>query len=208
MTTANKQIIIILFILASTQVFFSQTKKSVPETIKELKKLGRDSLIKLAISKVDEPGFDASAYDRVVVKLEKDALLVDFSLSVLVSDKKSCFYSSVTVALVGQGTGRSIQGFCDEPAFYKHTNSTKKKIAFVFDSINKSDEIGHVPNHILPPGTTMSIEERLTFYHVETTSWSTHSYFDVDKLTGKISDAHHKHYARSHDEKPDFEIIK
>jgi len=205
-----KAIICVFFFVGFNFTLQAQKNDSTPLPLKinDLKKLGRDSLIKLAISKIDEPGFEVSAYDRIVVKATKKELIVDFLISVKIFDKKSCFYDAVHVALAGQGSGKSYHGFCDNAKFYELTPIKKKKMAFVFESINKSDEIGHVPNNKLSAGTTMEIEERLTFYHVETDSWSTHSVFDVDKITGKISNAHHKHYARGGDDKPEYEIIK
>ena len=55
----------------------------------------------------------------------------------------------------------------------------------------------------------MTINEHLTYYYVENSSWSTYSHYKVDKLTGKISEAGHKHYARNgEEEKEDYEVIK
>jgi len=49
--------------------------------IDSLKKLGRDSLIKLAIKKVNDPAFDPKAYDRIIVKADSSKLVVEFELS-------------------------------------------------------------------------------------------------------------------------------
>lgn len=72
---------------------------------------------------------------------------------------------------------------------------------------NKSDDIGHVPESKLSKGTTMEIFDNTLSYDVETSSWSTFSYFSVNKITGKISRAGHKHYDRSDVEKDEYEII-
>jgi len=170
--------------------------------------LGRDSLIKLAVKKLNEPGFDAKAYDRIIVKVTATSLVVDFGLSVKFSSAMACYYHAVTIALVGDENGNSIQGNCNQPKFYKLSTEQKKKVDFVFKSINKSDEIGHVPNNKLDDETTMEISEKPDHYYVEVSSWSTYSHYKVDKLSGKISEANHKHYARSGDEKLDYEIIK
>lgn len=201
-----------VFVLACCVMCLKVSAQKDPERwsvkIDSLKKLGRDSLIKLAAAKEKEDGFDASGYDRVEVKAYKDRLVVDFSLSVTLKDG-SCFYDHVSIALVGSGSGSGIEGGCDKPKYHTYTSKRKKKIQFVFDAINKSDEIGHLKDNKVSPGSHMTISEHLTYYYVEHSSWSTYSHYKVDKLTGKISEAGHKHYARGDDEeKQDHEVIK
>jgi|GEM_PF-5465911 len=176
--------------------------------IDSLKKLGREKLIDLAIRKLNEPAFDPDQYDRIIVKASKESLVVEFRLAVVVKSKRRCYYDAVFVALAGQGGGRSIEGDCDEPEYYRRSFADQKKILFVFNAINKSDEIGHITDNTLPSGTSMEITDHGTYYEVVTDSWSTHSSFKVSTLTGRISDATHKHYARRHDEKDEFEVIQ
>ncbi|MDZ4664822.1 MAG: hypothetical protein SGJ15_08105 [Bacteroidota bacterium] len=204
-----KHIIYILLMCSIANVTFSQNKEdhNLKHKIDSLKKLGRDSLIKLAVTKVYEQGLDPKGYDRIFVKAYKDKLVVEFALSVVLIDG-SCYYNNYSVALAGSGTGGSIQGECDEPTYHKSTNKEKKKIQFVFDAINKSNEIGHLKDNKIDDGNRMTITEKLTYYYVEMDDWSTHSYYEVNKVTGKISNANHKHYDRSHDEEPEYEIVK
>jgi hypothetical protein len=190
-----------------TICFFSICCFSQSDKIEELKKLGRDSLIKLAVVKLNEPGFDPKNYDRIDVKYDDKSLIVDFKLSVKLAGNSSCFYDVVYVALIGQGSGKSIQGFCDEPKFHKWTKAEQKKIDFVFDAINKDNEIGDVKDRKMPHGQTMEITEKLTYYYIEVSDWSTYSHYKIDKVTGKISEANHKHYARSGDEKEEYKYI-
>jgi hypothetical protein len=198
--------VITFLILLFCSTLSAQTNPGkVKAKIDSLKKLGRDSLIKLAVAK--EKGLDAKGYDRIVVKAYEDKLVVEFSLSVKLVDG-SCYYDQVWVALVGSGTGRGIQGDCNETKYHKFSAKEKKKVQFVFDAINKSDEIGHMKDNAIPAGAHMTITEKLTCYLVEMSDWSTHSEYKVDKLTGKISNASHKHYAHSDEEKDDFEIVK
>lgn len=201
-------------ILICCFVWSVSTAQKDQETLKfkidSLKKLGRDSLIKLAVIKQnhDEKGLEATDYDRIVVKAYKDKLAVDFSLSVTLKDG-SCFYDHVSVGLVGGGSGSGIEGDCDKPSYHKFSKKRKSKIRFVFDAINKSDEIGHLKDDRISEGSHMTITEKLTYYDVENSSWSTYSHYKVDKLTGKISEASHKHYARnSEEEKEDYDVIK
>lgn len=197
------RVIIFLFALCLSQniFLFAQTESKIDS----LKKLGRDSLVRLAIKKLNNPDFDPTGYDRIIVKAYKDKLIVEFRLSITL--KASCFYDAVYVSLAGEGGGASIQGDCDEPKYHKYTKSERKKIQFVFDSINKSDEIGHIKDNKLANDDHMNITEKLTYYHIDVSDWSTHSEYKIDKISGKIYDAHHKHYARSHNEKPEYEVI-
>ncbi len=189
-----------IFILCLFSFFcFSQTEK-----IEELTKLGRDSLIKSAGIKLNEPGFDPKNYDRIDVKYNAKSLIVEFELSIRLTGNKSCFYDRVFVALVGSGTGKSIQGDCDEPKFYVRTKSDQKKIDFVFDAINKDNEIGDVKDRKMPAGQKMDITEHLTYYYIEVSDWSTYSHYKIDKISGKISEANHKHYARDGEEKDGY----
>lgn len=201
----------ILFILLMCANVLTITSQKDPEKLKakidSLKKLGRDSLIRIAARNQYEQGLDPKGYDRIVVKAYEDKLVVEFGLSVTLIDG-SCFYDHVTVSLAGGGGGRGIKGDCNEPKYHKFTDKEKKKIQFVFDSINKSDEIGHLKDNKVGDGNTMTITEKLTHYFVEVSSWSTYSHYEVNKITGKITIANHKHYAHSGDEKEDYEVIK
>lgn len=176
--------------------------------MESLRKLGREPLIQMAIQKLNEPGFRPENYDRVIVKAGKEDLLVEFRLSILLKRKSSCFYHVVTVALAGSGSGMAITGDCNEPEFYAHSPDDQEKIKFVRDAINKSDDVGHVTDYQLPEDTDMEITEHPTYFYVEVSSWSTYSHFKVNKITGKISEAAHKHYDRSGEGKDDYEIIR
>lgn len=195
-----------LIVFLSLKVFMAN---ATDPKIDSLKKLGRDALIELAVKKIENPEFDPQQYDRITVKANKQSLVVEFALSVVLKNKQLCYYEQVWVGLAGeQVSGGSVQGDCDETPYYKRTKEIVEKINAVFEAVNKSTEIGHVPDNQLPEGTTMEITEHATHYLVETSSWSTFSYFKVDKLTGNISDAGHKHYARDSDEEDEWEIIK
>jgi hypothetical protein len=173
-----------------------------------LKALGRDSLIKLAVKKVNDPEFNPANYDLITVKANATSLLVEFDLSVRFISAGSCYYHSFIVSLYGGGGGGSITGDCENIKYYNPSASDKKSIDFVFNAINKSEDIGHVPGNKLEKGTKMEITEKATYYYVEVSSWSTHSEYKVAKGTGKISEARHKHYDRSGEGKDEFVEIK
>ncbi|MDP2387875.1 MAG: hypothetical protein Q8M29_15990 [Bacteroidota bacterium] len=199
-----RALFVFFFVSLLAQFSFAQNKAKVDS----LKKLGRDSLIKLAIKKLNEQDFDPAAYDRIIVKADSSELVVDFDLPVKFKGGKKCYYDAISVALVGSGNGMSITGFCDEPKFYKPSAKQKRKIDFIFESINKKNEIGDIPDKKLRNDEDMEITEKVGYYYVEFRSWSTFSHYKIQKGTGKIYDAGHKHYARSREDKPRYEIIK
>ncbi len=200
-------LLILIMCLTVGQIQSQKDPEKLKSKIDSLKKLGRDALIELAEKKYAEQGFDAKGYDRIVVKAFDDRLVVEFGLSVTLIDG-SCFYDHYSIALAGSGTGGGIQGDCDQPKYHKFSDKEKKKVQFVFDAINRSDEIGHMKDNKIPGDAHMTITEKMTYYYVEMSDWSTYSHYEVNKLTGKISNAGHKHYARDREEKDDFEIIK
>lgn len=202
-----RQIILIILICFAGSVSSQKDPEKLKAKIDSLKKLGRDSLIKLAVIANGDPGFKAEGYDRIIVKVFPDKLIVEFSMSVFVTN--GCYYEHVSVALAGSGTSSGGDGYCNELKYHTFTNKEKKKIQFVFDAINKSDEVGDIKDNKISPGNTMKITEKTLYYYVEVNSWSTYSHYKVDKITSKISDANHKHYARSHhDEDEKYEVIK
>ncbi len=73
-----KLITYIFFFLLIAQISFAQNKAKIDS----LKKLGRDSLISLAVKELNEPGFDPNAYDRIIVKASSTDVIVSFDLSV------------------------------------------------------------------------------------------------------------------------------
>ncbi len=199
-----KLITYIFFFLLIAQISFAQNKAKIDS----LKKLGRDSLISLAVKELNEPGFDPNAYDRIIVKASSTDVIVSFDLSVTFVSKIACFYSSVDVSLIDSGSSRSVKGDCDVPKYYKVSDSIKKKIDFVFDCINKENEIGDIPDRKLDYGEDMEITEQGDHYYIEVSGWSTFSHYKIEKGTGKIYEAGHKHYDRSGYEEEKYEIIK
>lgn len=176
--------------------------------IDSLKLLGKDSLIKLAVKKIGDSSFNPKNYDRIIVKYDTTKMWVEFELSIRFKSKGLCYYDAINVALVGGGTSKSITGFCDNPKYYKPSSKQLKKIDFVFNAINKKNEIGDIPNKKLDDDTVMEITEMLTYYHIEVSDGKTMSRYKIDKNSGKIFDAIHKHYMKDRDDPPPIEIIE
>jgi len=195
-------IVLITVLFTFTQRVFSQATTRADE----LQALGRDSLLKMALVKLTDKGFDPAFYDVQRVKRWDDNIIVEFNASIVFASANSCFYQSVYVSLAGSGSGSSIYGSCDKPKYYTLSKSEKSKIDFVIRSINKSDEVGSIPDGKWPKGTFMKIEEKSAYYKVSVNSYSTFSSYKVVKKTGKIYEASHKHYAHDGLENKEVEI--
>lgn len=202
--SCNK-IILASILFFAPKISFTQTKI---QQIDSLSKLGKDSLIKLALKKINDPAFNQNDYKNIKVIVKKDNVTVSFRNNILLIKNNSCFYSHVSVELLGGGVSKSIEGNCDNPNYYKLTKKDKEKIDFVFNCINKSNEVGDIPDKKLEGNTTMVITEKLGYYEVEVSDYSTMSRYKINKQTGKIYDAMHKHYAHSDDETEEIEITK
>jgi hypothetical protein len=185
----KKHILFLLLFICFAKHVIAQTK------IDSLKALGRDSLIKLAVKKINSPQFHPENYDRITVKANSTKLIVEFDLSVQFIPGNYCYFDRVTVMLAGGGTSESIIGDCEMPDFYNPTAAHRKKIAFVFDAINRSNEIGHFPENKMDAGETMTITENPSYYDVEISDARTYTHFKINKASGKIYDIIDKDYA-------------
>lgn len=198
-----RNFLILLFTIVVNYTFLGQNKAKIDS----LKQLGRDSLIKLAIKKIDDKNFRPKYYDRVIVKADSTSLLVEFKVSVRLKGNGACYYDAVCVALAGSGAYKSITGDCDEPNYYKLSKKQQEKINFVFKSINKKNEIGDIPNNKIDDDATMEITELLSCYYIEFSDGNTMSRYKVDKRNGLVFDKSHKHYMKERDRKSKYEII-
>jgi hypothetical protein len=168
------------------------------QSAKELSKLPKEELIKMAAAKIDEPSFRISDFTEIEVWLEDKELTVEFSHVIRFIPKRGQYYYSVSVDLVSGTTGRSIKGDGpdDEDIQFYNPAKFQDQIKFVFEAINNSNgEIGSIPEGKLPDGT-MEIKEETGYYDISVDSYSTHSYYKIKKGSGKVYDAGHKHYYR------------
>lgn len=191
---------------ASFLIFISILLPSglMAQTAEELSKLPKEKLVALAVSKINEPSFRLADFTEIEVWLEGQELTVQFGHIVRFIPRRGQYYYSVSVDLISGSTGRSIQGDGRDDAEITFYDPSKyqDKIQFIFKAINNSrGEVGKIPEGQLPDGQ-MTIQEETGYYHVEVDSYSTHSYYNIKKGTGKIYDAGHKHYYRDDDAGP------
>ena len=74
-------------------------------------------------------------------------------------------------------------------------HGARAAIAFVIQAVNRSPEVGDVPEGRLSPGTSMTIRDEGDSYKVSVGDAWMDSFYRVDKQTGAISDAMHAHMA-------------
>jgi len=198
--------ILVVWLLGTNLFAVAQTNKEA------LKALPKDSLIKRAEKAIKKtyPDFRAEAYDRIVLKESNNDLGIDFSHSVRLVPYKRNYYYDVWYTFSGKidVTNDNYRDNGYPEKFFKPSRKSKKKIAFIFKTINKSEKVGHFKENKIPSGSQMLIYEGWWHYRVEMKSYSTHSRYSISKITGRISRASHKHYARFGEEKePEFKTI-
>lgn len=183
--------------ISRVALFFLGISIGMAQTAQELSKLSKEKLVALAASKMDKKSFKVSDFTDIQIWLEGDELQVIFSHAIQYIPAKGQFYYAAHVELVTGSSSLSIQGKGpdDEDIQFYSPAKFKKQIKFVFDAINKSDEVGSIPEGQLPEGT-MKIYENIGHYDVSVDSYSTHSSYKVKKGSGKIYDAGHKHFMR------------
>ncbi len=171
---------------------------AMAQTVSDLRKLSKDSLIKMAAKKIDEPSFIVNDFNQIEIWVEDEELTVEFGYAIRFIPKKGQFYYSVSVELVSGSSSRYLKGEGPndkDVQFYKPARY-QEKIKFVLEAIKTGNgEVGRIPEGQLPDGT-MTIKEEGGYYDVEVDSESTHSYYKIKKGSGKIYDAGHKHYMR------------
>lgn len=175
------------------------------QTLQQLKTFGRDSLIRRAVLAIqeNEHDFDPAQYDRVRITEDHGELHVRFEHSILYLARKTAFKYGAMVSLVSNSASSSIlsnpEDYDDsreEYRYFKWDEKSRAAVRFVLGAIGRSDEVGDVVDGTLPNGTQMTIREERDYYEINVDSWSTHSSYKIQKKSGYLYDASHKHYAR------------
>jgi hypothetical protein len=171
------------------------------QTAAELRELPKDSLIKMAIKKINDPEFKRKEFTRTEIWTKKDEVMVKFDNVIQLVPRRGQYYSNVTVDLISGTIGRQIMGDGPDDAevhYLKPNARHKKKVKFVLKAINNSNgEVGKITEDKLPSGTLTIIEKGM-YYSVTANSQSTLSTYRIKKGSGKIYKASHKHYMRDH----------
>jgi hypothetical protein len=183
------------FVLLFVFVFLSITiKAQMSEEVEELIKLGRDSVIQLAIEQLKTAGFtsvDPESFDRLRIKTNDDEIQVLFDRSIHYIPKQSRVIHQASVRLLEKATGWTplendyedkSASFFDDISFYEYTEEDKKAIEFIL-----TDEMNIQENDRLV------IYEKDEYYDVTVEFETTEGGYKVDKKTGKRYDEWHAH---------------
>jgi hypothetical protein len=166
------------------------------QKVSDLRKLSKDSLINMATKKIDEPSFNVNDFTSIEIWVEDNEMTVEFGYAIRFLPLKEQYYYNVSVELLSGSSSRQIMGHDknnDNVEFFK-PQKYQAQMDFVRNAINNSNgEIGKIPEGQLPDGT-MTIQEHEKYFDISVDSESTHSYYKIEKTTGKIYDAGHKHY--------------
>ncbi|WP_425628727.1 hypothetical protein [Cellulophaga lytica] len=186
--------ILILITLISSSSYAQKTKKfKMTKEVKELVKLGKDSIIKLALPLVDKNA-RLENFPKTSVQSNGKELYVIFYNPVMYLPINTVFYDNASVNLTtASGSKSTVANPLDfnnqkNIPYYVQTESIKKNIAFVcnaIDSFNYAD--------IAEFNGTMRILEKEDYYDISVVSETQESWYKIKKVTGKMFDEGHAH---------------
>ncbi|MDO5989319.1 hypothetical protein Q4Q39_18090 [Flavivirga amylovorans] len=175
--------------------------------VKELIALGKDSIVELALKSLNSRSYQTNEkaskenFKKIEVCTNGKIIYVSFFNPIKYIPQKTVFYCDVLVGLLG---GVSSKDAVSNPAdygstipnykipFYKETKEMKRNMQFVFEAIDKSNEIGSVGG-ISNFVDDMTIREYENYYDILVLSESQESSYKIEKITGKIYDDQHAH---------------
>lgn len=168
--------------------------------INDIKKLGKDSIIQLALD-IAQNDIDKDYFETIAISANHQEIYVNFYNSVVYAPLNKEFTTGFTVSILGRTTSyNSIANPTDlrmlnERKYYNPNDKENKKvIQFIFDAINKSTKIGNVNLNNLDGG--MTIKEQDTYYDILVVSDSQESNYKIKKETGEVYDAMHAHLSK------------
>lgn len=173
------------------------------ETVEALKAKGRQALIDQAVEilKRRDADLDPAPFDQVRVRANDSQIWVSFATSIVFLAEGTRYTGSVGVELVSGSSSRSPLSHASDtpssrtpPCFVPDANAAAA-IAFVLAAVNRSDEVGSLPDGKMPPGRRMVIRDKGDHYAVSVTDEWMESSYHVDRTKGVISNAMHAHMA-------------
>jgi hypothetical protein len=174
--------------------------------VKEINKLGREEIIKMAVEKLNQIfsqagviDFNPINFDCIRVMVADDSVSVTFGMTYRYIPLNSAYYYGVFIDLIenvisyNSLTNPQDHDYNGKPKFFCPNEISEKTIAFVIDAINKCDDIESIIDGQLPDDTTMAIYEKPDHYEIEVNSGIIISNFKVDIESGKVYDTTHEH---------------
>ena len=188
-----KTFLIIQFIL-SNSICYSQNIKMNKE-VEDLIQQGKDSIVQLALKLIDGK-VTVDYFTEIVVRASSKEVYVSFLTPIKYLPLNSAYNFDVEVLLIEKGTSyhnySNPKGYNEDMMdlpFYKETEDGKKNIQFVIEAIKK-----RAPFDVSKFEDSMIIRDDTDFYDINVESDYYHSWYKIEKLTGKIFDEGHAHF--------------
>jgi hypothetical protein len=185
--------LLILFLLNASNGLTQKT--GMEQKVENLISLGKDSIIQIALSLVDED-VKIENFSKIMVVTNGSLVYVSFMNPIKYLPMGSVFYFDVGVNVLDKTINYSptsntqLETNAKIP-FYIETPESLKHIQFVIEAINKSGEIGSV--NIETFQDNMTIREHKNYYEIIVVSETTESSYKIEKISGKVYDAIHAH---------------
>lgn len=181
--------VVVAFLLIITGQMESQA-----QTLAELVKLPKDTLVRMAMAKLEKDADWFADFDRVAIWSYPtiNRLNVEFERRVNFIGAEGKYINAVYVDLVSGSSGSMSGGLDieehDQRKYYVYTKAQKKQIEFVLKALRKHEGFGKMLSSDLENGN-ISIREQKGYYdvHIEPSQAEYHD-LKVSKRSGKISD--------------------
>lgn len=200
--------ILILFNLVLNYIVCYSQNTRMNRDVEEIIALGKDSIVQLALKSINDNELDMTYtkarkedFKKIKILTNGKDILVSLANPIKYLPQKTVFIFDFWVELLGKTISTNIasnpanyeQNIPDHNIpFFKETKETKARMQFIFDAINRSDEIGSIDD-----GSSfeddMIIRDRENYYDIIVYSESQTSFYKIEKTSGKIYDATHKH---------------
>lgn len=195
------KILIIFNLILNYTTCYSQDTK-MDKDIEEIILLGKDSIIQLALKKIERAGLSIDEevsienFTQIKVLTDGKEVWVSFSNPIKYLPKKTVFYFDVGIGILEGIISRNpVSNPVDYNektiSFYKETKETKMNIQFVFEAINKSGKIGLIDIENFEDD--MIIREYENYYDISIVSEFQESSYKIEKISAKIYDSEHAH---------------
>lgn len=183
-----KRITCILFFLFHSLIF---SQDPINEDVEELKLLGRDSLIQLALSYMDK-SIDITQYNIKILANESD-VIVSFRIPVKYVPYNSEYFYDASVDIgndfISYANYSNPEDYqSNTVSFYTPTEEHQENVKFVVNAINESKNENIVPVHITELTDDLIIREKPGYYGIEYISEKYDLVYKINKETGEVYD--------------------
>lgn len=186
-------ILIQLILISSIGYAQDANKIKMNKEVRQLIKLGKDSIIQLALPLIDKKA-SLENFSHISVQSNGTEVYVVFSNPVMYVPINSKFYNNIGVNLTTKSIFRSSVAnpveltTTDNNPYYIQTEDIKKNIEFVIDAIGSLD-MADVANF----KGQMHILEKEDHYDISVVSEVQESRYKIKKITGEMYEEGHAH---------------